>query len=894
VGITELKELKNTVDILNVIGNFVPLKKAGRLWEGCCPFHKENTPSFKVDATKKNWHCFGGCGVGGDVFDFLIRYHGYNLPEAIADLKGTKFTRLSPSEQMKQTPPNDWVPLLENVPQDHTPNHYKLGKPNAVYAYHDAHGYIITYICRFNKPGGKKDNMPLSFCQNKTEYRAWRWQGLLEPRPLYNLHKIAADKTKSKPVLIVEGEKTADAAGKLFPEIIVTCWMFGSGAQKAKTDWSPLYGRKIIFWPDNDLPGTNAMLEIMDLLKDHCTDIEWVKNPKDADKGWDVADADWTEPQAQQYLVENLFVPSPPEAESPEDVEIDTPEFVPVIASSAPVYTGNSGPANGQDYNSDDHFTFLGWEKTESGTLVHYFFPRASKAVLKYPNTALQSMPNLLNLAPLQFWQGTFGNAKKVSDTLVQYLVETSTHKGPFSPSRIRGRGAWLDGKDIIVHSGDYLIVNGVKSDLASVKSRHIYEHTPHLGFQTTHPLKAQSSKKLFDLCELLNWERSLDAYLLAGWVVIAPVCGALPWRPHIWLTGGAGTGKSTVFRKVVRRFLGEIVLAVQGDTTEAGLRQSLRNDALPVVFDEADTDDRRSSERIQNNLSLARSSSSDDGGVILKGSANHNSTSFSIRSCFAFASINVKGDKESDRSRVSILALKKLADDNERRKRWEEFNRQYNDIVTDEFVSRLQARTLALLPKIIKNSQVFANAAAAVMGGQRIGDQLGSMLAGAYSLVSSGEVTYDFALKWIQDKNWTEEMAEESSRDEMQLFQIIVGETIEVEAGDFRKLKRTIGELITIAHKDDDLEIKFGQASDVLKRMGIKMDGDFIAISNSAPYMQKMLKDTAWYKNHSKTLMRIPGAKRIDSTKFAPGIQTRAVGIPFSVLEGEYKPLTA
>ena len=102
----------------------------------------------------------------------------------------------------------------------------------------------------------------------------------------------------------------------------------------------------------------------------------------------------------------------------------------------------------------------------------------------------------------------------------------------------------------------------------------------------------------------------------------MSPFCGALKWRPHIWLTGSAGTGKSWVFKNVVRRLLGETALAVQGETSEAGLRQTLGHDALPVVFDEADIDDRRSADRIQNILTLMRSASTDDGGLLLKGSA--------------------------------------------------------------------------------------------------------------------------------------------------------------------------------------------------------------------------------------------------------------------------------
>ena len=63
------------------------------------------------------------------------------------------------------------------------------------------------------------------------------------------------------------------------------------------------------------------------------------------------------------------------------------------------------------------------------------------------------------------------------------------------------------------------------------------------------------------------------SAHFLLGWLVLAPVCGALNWRPHIWLTGGAGTGKTTILKLFIRPLLGGVVQSATGGTTEAGLR---------------------------------------------------------------------------------------------------------------------------------------------------------------------------------------------------------------------------------------------------------------------------------------------------------------------------------
>jgi len=78
----EVEELKSRVDIYGIISSYVKLKKTGRNFTGLCPFHKEKTPSFTVDTTRQFYHCFG-CGVGGDVIDFIERIENMEFPEAV-------------------------------------------------------------------------------------------------------------------------------------------------------------------------------------------------------------------------------------------------------------------------------------------------------------------------------------------------------------------------------------------------------------------------------------------------------------------------------------------------------------------------------------------------------------------------------------------------------------------------------------------------------------------------------------------------------------------------------------------------------------------------------------------------------------------------------------------
>ncbi len=80
-----LDEIRSRVDIVEIVGQFVNLKRAGEHWKGLCPFHSEKTPSFTVNPKRGIFHCFG-CGVGGDAFGFLMRQDRLAFPEAVRAL----------------------------------------------------------------------------------------------------------------------------------------------------------------------------------------------------------------------------------------------------------------------------------------------------------------------------------------------------------------------------------------------------------------------------------------------------------------------------------------------------------------------------------------------------------------------------------------------------------------------------------------------------------------------------------------------------------------------------------------------------------------------------------------------------------------------------------------
>jgi len=82
---SSIENLKNNLDVVDIISQFVQVKKAGANFKACCPFHGEKTPSFVISPSKQIYHCFG-CGVGGDSIKFIMEYEKLSYPEAIEKL----------------------------------------------------------------------------------------------------------------------------------------------------------------------------------------------------------------------------------------------------------------------------------------------------------------------------------------------------------------------------------------------------------------------------------------------------------------------------------------------------------------------------------------------------------------------------------------------------------------------------------------------------------------------------------------------------------------------------------------------------------------------------------------------------------------------------------------
>ena len=713
-------------------------------------------------------------------------------------------------------------------------------------------------VARF--PG--KKIRPLWFDGDK-----WQWKAPPAPRPLLNLEQIKANTGKT--ILVVEGEKAWTAACTLFPKATCTTWASGCKAIN-KTDWSPLKDRRVILWPDNDQVGRDAMDRLArKLLSIGVAKIQIIAPPADQTEGWDLADAVWTPEEAADYAKQHVSEPlvlDIEEAIEDEPDEPPPPDADPTIPAEWP-------------------FRCLGFDRGS-----YFYLPRENSQVIELPASGHTKL-NFLNLAPLDWWCGMFPTKTSFdTDRAADTLMRVCTEQGVFDPSRIRGRGAWYDAGRVILHLGNRLSVipdEGSPSEHSiqnPPSSYYFYENAKSLIGPADQALPDDIALELFKLARHFKWEVPASAYFLIGWIVLAPVCGALDWRPHIWITGGAGTGKTTILKQFMRPLLGGIYQAATGGTTEAGLRGTLNSDAIPVVFDEFEQNEQRDKQIVQNILALARIASS-EGGKIYKGTTSGGSNSFEIRSMFCVSSINVNLIQKADVDRFCVLGLRRdpISKDD-----WRDFETRILNFATEENGRKLIARTVDNIPFIRSNARTFA-AALAMEFGQRYGDQHGTLLAGAWSLSPAGGelISLKEAQAWIQSMDWETHQADPSEADEMKCLNFILNYMIQVDG------KRiTIRELVGMAqrgcfkvtaHREDSED-----PSLVIARYGLKLQGDSLAIANGNSNLQAILRETPWSGNaYKQSLKRIKDVTTPKTAIRFPAMgPMRCILIPMSVLD--------
>jgi len=267
-------------------------------WVTTCPAHNDGKASLSIRNPhgKILFKCHAGCSQP-DVMKALVEM----------DL----WSKKSPTQSWKPMRP---VPKGIELPKD--VEHFKHGRPKRSWVYYEIDGQIIGLIHRFEKKnsegGTDKTLIPMSYCLSDQGAKSWSWKSFDKPRPFYDLPQF---KNKDLPVIVFEGEKTADAGKVIFKDkFICTTWPGGAAAVKY-CDTKYLKGRKVILWPDNDEPGFKAMSELAEILIQEGGEPCMVDLPSGLPEGWDIADEVPEGFIVDSYLLVNTAKPFIPVAD---------------------------------------------------------------------------------------------------------------------------------------------------------------------------------------------------------------------------------------------------------------------------------------------------------------------------------------------------------------------------------------------------------------------------------------------------------------------------------------------------------------------------------------------------------------------------------------------------
>jgi len=284
------------------------------------------------------------------------------------------------------------------------------------------------------------------------------------------------------------------------------------------------------------------------------------------------------------------------------------------------------------------------------------------------------TLPTMKTLAGTSWILGRYldkdekGNSKLNTGRMQDDLIEGCQRAGKFTEVEMMGAGIWkvkLDGQpDLVCNSGDHLF-SASGRPVRRIDGRRVFTESRDIGLAPDTPSATDAEvRELMDALTTWNWRNPADAIRVFGWSMYSSFSGAMTTRPHMYITGIAGAGKSTAL-SIIKRTLGGAGVKTDGiETTSAGIRQSLKHDAVAVLLDElgdSKTHSPAEAARIRSIQNQLLSGYNDDSGA-LKGTADGQGRHYSSRYTGIMAGIIPPEMQKQDRSRMLFCTLSKLA----------------------------------------------------------------------------------------------------------------------------------------------------------------------------------------------------------------------------------------
>jgi len=479
-----------------------------------------------------------------------------------------------------------------------------------------------------------------------------------------------------------------------------------------------------------------------------------------------------------------------------------------------------------------------------------------------------------LSLADYEYWYFKYGKENSAGETVLEWDHATSElmrlgRKTRYDPNAVRGRGSWFETdengkKRFIYNTGKYLLVESDTGEFLPVK---YYDFKGQFAYKANAleipmvpPSDQMTHAELLRLRQFVfsfAWEEPIHAQYVLGWILMSAISGYLSWRPLMWVTAEAGSGKSFLI-EAVYKLLGKASHLFNGSTTDKGIMQTMAIETLSILADEAEANDDASKARSKTLLTACRSAAAASPGTRTVGGSNGNARHSAIRSPAMIASINSVITEDADIQRVLQPRLlkhkdKMSAEDRAALKAHQDVERAYEasltPIVSSKFISFAIHNSRAIIRVIDK----FIDILQLDSGVPRTGKQYGTILACAYFIETlNADASEEDLRAWMRDNGITlNTMIDDNVvTDADRMLTKFLNANVDFEDSAGYRHRNSFHDLIHACFVPGFLgeKIDAKRAEKVLLNNGvaIKREGQRIQISNSFPRILEIFKDTA------------------------------------------------
>ena len=636
------------------------------------PNHDDRTASMSVNVAKDRYHCFG-CGLAGGPYTYLTEIRQLSSKQAmeLLDKRGAPkyYTRAEINQRQEKETSNKRQPKkVTQIPRQIT---NKGITKNLVgqYDYTTYDGEILFCVARYewDNSTGKRSKSFLQFTKRRTAEGWWTVGPTnsmlpeiekLDILPLYNIANAvnrvakAVEADRRVQIWVVEGEKCAEIARRVTkkdgkpmnPVVVSPCG--GSSKRVEATDWSPLYGQKVLVWADADEAGRKFSRAVGKHLFENQCEVKFVMPP--GDDGYDIADAisigGWE--KLMQFLEASGGAQTYDKVINPKTIDLG--EKVPTDRMA-----------------STEYFKVLGMV----GDRIAIQNKKTHKIHTYMPGSMI-SEGVLLQIAPASFWDAIAGGIQWTSShkrAWIDAIVRAAEKGGELDLNNVvfwrRGARFFNDGegkKHYMYHCGNKLIYssNGryfdIERDLSNPMDKEIYLPCPSISMREEDDASMWGNE-LAKAVLRYRWLTRDHGATLLGWMVTSLIGGALRFRPAVWLTAAPGTGKTFVINNILKPIFGDLVMTLS-NTTEAGMAAISTDSALPAMLDEFEPGTGKYDAQ-SGVLDLLRIATSGE-GVRLRGKADGGTISTRPRFSLFMSSVNRPELSDANLQRIMPIKL--------------------------------------------------------------------------------------------------------------------------------------------------------------------------------------------------------------------------------------------